>query len=83
MHLPIGPSRDVVTVHKDAIVRKGGQALVFVIEDSKAAPRKVQLGEATGGRIVVIAGLKKGDVTVVRGNERLQPGTTVKIRTGS
>ena len=47
------------------------------------APRKVELGEATGSRIVVLAGLKAGDVTVVRGNERLQPGAAVKIRTGS
>lgn len=83
VHLPIGPARDVVTVHKDAIIRKSGQSLVYVIEDGKAASRNVQLGEATGSRIVVTAGLKTGDVTVVRGNERLQPGATVKIRTGS
>ena len=83
VHLPIGPAREVVTVHKDAIIRKSGQAVVYVIEDGKAASRTVQLGEATGSRIVVTAGLKNGDVTVVRGNERLRPGATVKIRTGS
>ncbi len=83
VHLPIGAARDVVTVHKDAIIRKSGQAVVYVIEDGKAASRTVQLGEATGSRIVVTAGLKTGDVTVVRGNERLQPGAAVKIRTGS
>ncbi|MGI9462862.1 MAG: efflux RND transporter periplasmic adaptor subunit [Aestuariivirgaceae bacterium] len=83
VHLPIGPSRDVVTVHKDAIIRKSGQAVVYVIEDSTAASRQVQLGEATGSRIVVLVGLKAGEITVVRGNERLQPGAKVKIRTGS
>ena len=83
VHLPIGPARDVVTVHKDAIIRRAGEAVVYVIEDGKAASRTVELGEATGSRIVVTAGLKSGDVTVVRGNERLQPGAAVKIRTGS
>ena len=83
IHLPIGPARNVVTVHKDAIIRKSGEAVVYVIEDSTAASRKVQLGEATGSRFVVLAGLKAGEVTVVRGNERLRSGAKVKIRTGS
>lgn len=83
VHIPIGPARNVVTVHKDAIVRKSGRPVVFVVKDNKAAPRNVELGEATGSRIVVLAGLKAGDVTVVRGNERLRPGAPVKIRTGS
>ncbi len=83
IHLPIGPARNVVTVHKDAIIRKSGEAVVYVIEDSTAASRTVQLGEATGSRFVVLAGLKAGEVTVVRGNERLRSGAKVKIRTGS
>ncbi len=83
VYLPIGPARDVVTVHKDAVIRKSGQAVVYVVEDSKAASREVKLGEATGSRFVVRAGLKAGEVTVVRGNERLRPGAKVKIRTGS
>ena len=83
VHIPIGPARNVVTVHKDAIVRKSGKPVVFVVKDNKAAPRDVELGEATGSRIVVLAGLKAGDITVVRGNERLRPGALVKIRTGS
>ena len=83
LHLPLGPPRDIVTVHKDAVVRKAGGAMVFVITGGKAASRKVQLGEATGSRFEVIAGLKAGDVTVVRGNERLQPGAKVKVKTGS
>lgn len=83
VHLPVGPPRDVVTVHKDAVVRKAGEAVVFVVDQGTANPRTVELGEATGSRFEVLAGLKVGDVTVVRGNERLIPGTRVKIRTGS
>ena len=83
IYVPVGPSRDVVTVHKDAIVRKAGEALVFVVSDGTADPRTVKLGEATGSRFEVVAGLKAGEVTVIRGNERLLPGAKVRVKTGS
>jgi RND family efflux transporter MFP subunit len=83
VHVPVGPPRDIVTVHKDALVRSAGSAVVYVVDHGTADARSVQLGEATGSRIEVIAGLKAGEVTVVRGNERLQPGAKVTIRTGS
>lgn len=78
LHIPAGPARSAVTVHKDAVVNKGGQRVVFVVEDGKAALRPVELGEAVGGRFVVLSGLKPGDVVVVRGNERLAPGQAVQ-----
>jgi len=83
LFLPTGKARQVVTVHKDAIVAKRGRNVVFVIRDGKAESRNVTLGVSTGGRIEVVAGLKVGDVTVVRGNERLRPGSAVKVVKGS
>ncbi len=77
--LPTGKARQVVTVHKDAIVNKRGRNVVFVIRDGKAESRNVTLGIATGGRIEVVGGLKAGDITVVRGNERLRQGSAVKV----
>ncbi len=81
--LPTGKARQVVTVHKDAIVNKRGRNVVFVIRDGKAQARNVILGVATGGRIEVVDGLKVGDVTVVRGNERLRQGSAVQVTKGS
>lgn len=83
VHLPVGPARDIVTVHKDAVVRKAGEAVVFVVDAGTAAQRKVELGESTGSRFEVLTGLKAGEITVVRGNERLLPGTKVRVKTGS
>lgn len=83
VQLPLGAAREIVTVHKDAIVRKLGENLVYVVSDGKAAERKVLLGEASGSRIEVVTGLKAGDLTVVRGNERLRPGASVTINKGS
>lgn len=79
--VPIGAIRQVVTVHKDAIVYRGGARAVSVIRNGKAFPRKVKTGDAVGGRYVVISGLKAGDRVVTHGNETLPPGTAVRILT--
>ncbi|MGR3914831.1 MAG: efflux RND transporter periplasmic adaptor subunit, partial [Gammaproteobacteria bacterium] len=77
--IPAGAPRDIVSVHKDAIVRRGGNIIVFVVEEDAAAIRTVRIGAASGERIEVLAGLAPGELAVVRGNERLQPGQKVRV----
>ncbi len=81
--VPIGAERQVLTVHKDAILKRPTGDLVYVVQDSKAVPRQVKLGAEVGGRIEVLSGLKEGDSVVIRGNERLAPGATVRVEKGS
>ena len=78
--LPIGEPRDIVTVHKDAVIARGDGYLVFVVEQGKAMQRKVQVGEAAGARFEVISGLAPGDMVVTRGNERLRNGQDVTYK---
>ncbi|NJN45305.1 MAG: efflux RND transporter periplasmic adaptor subunit [Candidatus Competibacteraceae bacterium] len=75
--LPVAAADNVVSVHKDAVLRQGGEAIVFVVQDGAANSRTVQLGEAVGNRFQVLEGLEPGDVVVIRGNERLRPGQKV------
>lgn len=78
--LPLGAARDVVTVHKDAVLKRQGLSLVYLVdEESNAQIRPVELGEAVGPRFVVFSGVVPGDRVVVRGNERLRPGQAVTI----
>ena len=79
VQLPVGARRDVLSVHKDAIVRQGDQAVVYLFNDGKAAVRPVQLGVEVGARFEVVDGLSGGELTVVRGNERLRPGQPLTI----
>lgn len=67
-----------LSVHKDAIVRTLDGPIVYVAADGKAAPRPVQLGVSVGSRIIVIEGLNEGDLVIVRGNERLRPGQSIR-----
>jgi len=78
IRIPAGPKRDVVTVHKDAVLSKSGGRVVFVAVDGKAEMRPVTLGAAVGTRFVVISGLTPGDTVVVRGNERLAPDQAIE-----
>ena len=75
--IPAGEVGTVLTVHKDAILNRGGGQLVVLNDNGKAAFRPVQLGQAVGERFVVKSGLQDGDVVVIRGNERLRPGQSI------
>ena len=76
--LPAGEERNVVTVHKDAVLNRKGKNIVYIVEDGTANIRPLDLGEATGTRFTVKQGLEPGDLVVVRGNERLRPGQKVR-----
>ena len=79
--IPAGTVRQVITVDKDAILKRKGRSVVFVVGAGNAAiPRPVKLGEAVGGRFVVLGGLKPGELVVVRGNERLRPGQKIRFK---
>ena len=77
--VPIGAPRQIVSVHKDAIIKRPNGTIVFVVLDGQAQPRPITLGEAVGNRYEVLQGLSAGEQTVVRGNERLRPGASVRI----
>ena len=79
--IPAGPVGNAVTVHKDALLTKKGKRVVFLAQDGKAFIRHVALGEAIRSRFAVTSGLKSGDMVVIRGNERLRPGTPIAFGT--
>ncbi|MEX0694924.1 MAG: efflux RND transporter periplasmic adaptor subunit [Rhodospirillales bacterium] len=78
VEIPAGEIRDVLTVHKDAVLNRGGAQLVVLNADGKAIFRPVKLGQAIGQRFIINSGLVEGDIVVIRGNERLQPGEMIK-----
>ena len=78
IYLPVGAPRDVATVHKDAVtVSLQGRQVFVVADDDTVQPRIVTLGAEIGSRFEVLDGLSPGELVVVRGNERLQPGQAV------
>ena len=75
--IPIGPGVQAPTVHKDAILKREGMSLVYIVKEEKAQIKPVKLGDGVGNRFIVLGGIEVGDITVVKGNERLRPGQKV------
>jgi RND family efflux transporter MFP subunit len=78
LFIPIGEGREITTVHKDALLTRAGERVAFIIKDGKAKMRNVAVGIAVQGRFEVLSGLAPGDRVVVRGNERLSEGQSVR-----
>jgi RND family efflux transporter MFP subunit len=83
LQIPIGRDRQVLSVHKDAVINRRGQDMVFVAVGGEAQARPVTLGEAVGNRLEVRKGLGPGERAVVRGNERLKPGDKIRVNEGA
>lgn len=69
---------DVPVVPDGALLRQGGQAYVYVVNNATAHRRPVVLGLSEGDFHEVQAGLKPGELVVVRGQRQLQDGQTVQ-----
>ena len=69
----------ILTVHKDAIIKRANGNIVFVVKGMNATMRNVKLGRGVGNKFQVLEGLKAGDKVVVRGNERLGAGGRIKM----
>jgi membrane fusion protein, multidrug efflux system len=73
-----------VAVSRDALIRyPDGRVTVWVVKQDgdtvSVSERRVEIGLAFDGRVQVLSGLKVGDRVVVRGNESLREGQTVKL----
>lgn len=70
--------REALTVPEEAVLLTERQASVFVIEDDKAALRKIELGQRDVGLVEVKSGLSEGERIAVTGLQRLREGSAVQ-----
>ncbi len=69
-----------LAVPKDAIIRQGMQTLVYAVVDGQAQPINVMTTSANGSLVAVKSdNLSEGMQVVVRGNERIFPGSPVRV----
>jgi len=68
-----------VLVPKDAVVRKDGKEVVFVIKGNKVELRSIRVGEESGGFFHVLEGLSGGESIATTGADKLNDGDRVKI----
>ena len=81
--IPVGENSEVMTVHRDALVRsqQGSHVYKVVEHDGKSTAQRVPISVLfeTEDQVAVSSrgALSKGDMVIVEGNERLMPGEVV------
>ena len=66
-----------VVVPQAALIADQEGVYVFIVEDGKAAVRRVKTGGESGANIVVLEGLKGGEQVIVEGLQSVRPGQDV------
>ncbi len=80
LHLATG--RSGVVVHRDAILRfPDGRVVVWTVNDGVASENPVSAGLSFDSLVEIRQGLPAGATVVIEGNEALQNGQRVMIRT--
>lgn len=78
--LVLPPQADALVVPATAIQTSASGDSVIVVRGGKASPVPVHAGRRIGEGVVIAEGLKPGDVVVVDGQLRVQPGAPVKVQ---
>ncbi len=71
---------EVPVIPTDAVVNRGGKWIVFVVEAQRAHAREIELGLASEETVEVLGGLNVGEKVVVTGQDTLQDGAKVLVR---
>ncbi|HHX95442.1 MAG TPA: efflux RND transporter periplasmic adaptor subunit [Clostridia bacterium] len=74
--------KDVMLLPRDAVVKRSGRDVVFVVEDDKVEAVEVTPGESTDELIIIEKGVRVGDKVVTAGQHLLDDGDTVVVRGG-
>jgi multidrug efflux pump subunit AcrA (membrane-fusion protein) len=69
----------LITIPRNAVLKKNGKNIVFVIENAQAREREVQLGAFEGASVVIEKGLVDGEKIAVEGHEHLTAEDTVSF----
>ncbi len=76
--LEAGTPVEQVVVPQAALIADQGGVYVFIVEDGKAAVRRLKLGGESGSDVVVQEGLSGGEQVIVEGLQGVRPGVPVR-----
>ncbi len=76
--LESGEAEQKVVIPQAALISDQEGVYVFVVDDGKAAIRRVKPGGVSGTGTIIEQGLNAGDQVVVEGSQSLRPGVPVK-----
>lgn len=82
VYYPTLKAENAVVVPKNAVVNRGGEEIVFIVENGRAVGRRVSTGLADSQKVEIKEGLSEGAAIVVKGQEFLNEGQAVEVVNG-
>jgi RND family efflux transporter MFP subunit len=79
VRLDVGQMREAILIPRDALVYRGQQAGVFVVDSTKPVFQSVDTGATHGPEVEVVANLEPGTTIVSRGAAMLQEGDQIRV----
>jgi len=80
--IDLGARPDSILIPERAVAELQGQNFVWVVgPDNKTTQRAVKVGDAVGGTVLIVEGLKAGDRVVVEGLQKVREGAVVQPMT--
>lgn len=70
---------DCLLVDQDALMNRGDQHWVFVVEDDLVNKVLVQTGQTSSGQVEILQGLQEGQEVVIEGKSLLSQGSRVQV----
>ena len=77
--LNLTSARETILIPRDALVYRGEQPGVYMIDNDVAKFRNVETGLTEGEKVEVTNGLKEGETIVTRGTNLLKDGDRVRV----
>jgi len=77
--LNLTSTRETTLIPRDALVYRGEQPGVYLIDNETARFRNVETGLTEGEKVEVLSGLKEGETVVTRGANLLKDGDRVRV----
>ena len=72
--------KSLTAVNPSALVNKGSQNSVFVVQEDRVVEREIKVGQPLGDMIEVLAGVEAGEKVVIKPPKRLRNGSRIKIK---
>lgn len=82
IQMDLGIEREVLLVPRDALLMRGSQSGVVVLDDDTARFQQIQTGVTTDQGVEVLDGLAAGATVVTRGAQGLRDGDRVQVQGG-
>jgi multidrug efflux pump subunit AcrA (membrane-fusion protein) len=75
--------RETLAIPREAILEAGSEMSVFVVEGKQAVRRPITIGYEQDRMVEVLRGLNEGDQVVIKGQQLIKDGSTIRVIEGT